>query len=70
VRVPEERWPKAIASLDRTYVTVYPHGVEVMVKPYFDGGYGYFIPRQGGVLPEPVERFSEIGEGVYWYRPY
>jgi hypothetical protein len=70
VIVPKTKWPHAIAALDPEAVTVSPNGVDVLVKPHFDGGYGYFVPARDQVLPEPVERFSAIGQGVYWYRPY
>lgn len=41
-----------------------------MTKAYFDGGWGYFVPRKERELPEPVERFEEVGHGVYWWHPY
>jgi hypothetical protein len=52
------------------FVTVDSNGVDIMTKPYFDGGYGYFVPRIEGKLPYPEARYSALGQGVYWYRPY
>jgi len=39
--VPENQWPVAIASLKPEHVTVHGWGVDILVKPYFDGGWGY-----------------------------
>ena len=68
--VPKGRWPSVITSLKPNSVTIFPDGVDIMMKPDFDGGWGYFVPRHERHLPEPVRRFSALGEGVYWYHPY
>lgn len=68
--VPKSRWPFIIASLNPEGVTVFPDGVDIVIKPYFDGGWGYFVPRSEREPPKPVGRFSELGQGVYWYHPY
>lgn len=68
--VPKAGWPTEITSLRPYSVTVLPDGLEITMKPYFDGGWGYFVPRPGGNLPQPVGRFSGLGEGVYWFHPY
>jgi len=68
--VPKSRWPRVIASLKPHSVLIYRDGVEVTTIPYFDGGWGYFVPRKERQLPEPVGRFEEAGEGVYWWHPY
>jgi hypothetical protein len=68
--VPEADWTPAIAGLKPKFVTVYPEGVDIVTKPYFDGGYGYFVLRDGQHLPDPRERYSTLNHGVYWYRPY
>jgi hypothetical protein len=70
VTVPKSRWPRVIASLKPEWVTVFPDGVDIMIKPFFDGGWGYFVPRSEREPPEPAGRYSELGQGVYWYHPY
>jgi hypothetical protein len=65
-----ENWPPAIATLSPEFVHINPRGIYITTKPYFDGGWGYFIPRLEGVLPEPVGRFEPVGSGVYWWHPY
>ena len=69
VSIPEDRWPPAIARLEPEFVSIVSDGAYLMMKPYFDGGWGYFIPRDPGELPEPAGRFSALGQDVYWYRP-
>ena len=64
------RWPRAIASLEPEFVMINPDGVHITTKADFDGGWGYFVPRKDGDLPEPVARFEEAGQGVYWWHPY
>lgn len=68
--VPSNRLPRVIASLKPTLVMINEDGVHILTKPYFDGGWGYFVPRKARVLPEPVERFRDVGQGVYWWEPY
>lgn len=68
--VPKSRWPRAIAGLKPFDVTVFPDGVDIMTKPYFDGGWGYFVARNERKPPQPAGRFSDLGDGVYWYHPY
>jgi hypothetical protein len=70
VLVPKSRWPRVIASLRPEFVSIYPDGVDIMTKPYFDGGWGYFVARNERKPPEPAGRFSALGVGVYWYHPY
>lgn len=68
--VPKARWPRIVASFEPEFVLINPDGVHIMTKPYFDGGWGYFVPRKERELPEPVERFEDVGQGVYWWHPY
>jgi hypothetical protein len=68
--VPRSRWPRVIASLNPVDVVVFRQGCDVLIKPMFDGGWGYFVPRTKGRLPEPRERYSDEGYGVYWFHPY
>ena len=68
--IPKAEWPHVIASLGPKFVTVDQSGVDIVVKPYFDGGYGYYVLKQGHELPRPIGRYSKLGEGIYWYHPY
>lgn len=68
--VPQTRWPRSIASIEPQMVSINSDGVYITTKAYFDGGWGYFVPRQQRELPEPVERFEEVGQGIYWWQPY
>ena len=63
-------WPSQIARLQPTLVSVDQDSVNIMVKPYFDGGYGYYVIKTGRALPGPPERYSKLDDGIYWYRPY
>jgi hypothetical protein len=66
----EGAWPPAIAGTRPDFVTLDGDGAHITTKAYFDGGWGYFVPRSPGDLPEPRERFEEAGHGVYWWHPY
>jgi len=68
--LPQAEWPHVIASLKPAFVSVDQEGVDIMVKPDFDGGYGYYVLKKGNELPGPPKRYSELDEGIYWYRPY
>jgi hypothetical protein len=68
--LPKGEWPPFIASLEPTFVSVDQAGVNIMVKPDFDGGYGYYVLKKGQGLPGPPEMYSRLDEGIYWYRPY
>lgn len=70
VLVAEHRWPHAIAGLRPNFVTVDQSGLDIVIQPYFDGGWGYFVPRDPHQSLQPEGRFSALGEGVYWYHPY
>ncbi len=67
---PRARWPHTIASLAPEFVTIDPDGVHITTRAYFDGGWGYFVPRDAHVPPEPAGRFEEAGQGIYWWHPY
>lgn len=69
-KVERTRWPREIASLNPEFVMIDAAGVHIIKRAYFDGGWGYFVPRIEGKLPEPVERFKKAGAGVYWWHPY
>jgi hypothetical protein len=67
--VPEKQWPPVIAGLRPEHVTVHHWGVSILVKPYFDGGWGYHITRSRKELPMPQGCYSEPYEGVFWHGP-
>lgn len=68
--VPRDRWPKLIASLQPDLAMVLPDGADIIVKMHLDGGWGYYVPRNPRAQPEPEDRFSDLGQGVYWHHPY
>ncbi|MCE7798813.1 hypothetical protein LWE61_19990 [Sphingobium sufflavum] len=68
--LPRVRWPPTITSLEPETVTVSADGVDILMKPFFDGGSGYFIPVKARELPGPPGRYDHVGKGVYWYHPY
>jgi hypothetical protein len=67
--IPKSRWPRTIASLKPAWVTVWPdRGVDIQIAPFFDGGWGYFVPQRG---QEPFRPgCSELDQGVQWCHPY
>ena len=67
--VPKSRWPHHIAQLDPMSVTISPDGVDILTKPYFDGGWGYFITLDSRKGPPSGPHFSKIGHDIYWYQP-
>lgn len=67
--IPRDQWPAAIARLNPENVTVHAWGVGIMMKAYFDGGYGYDVPRDKTGLPMPAACYSEPIQGVFWHGP-
>lgn len=67
--IPESDWPPAIATMRREMVWVDQGGVEILMKAYFDGGWGYYIP-QTSHRQLPANQFKNLGEGVYWHGPH
>jgi hypothetical protein len=67
--VPKDQWPTAISHLDPVDVTVYPWGVDIQTRKYFDGGYGYEVPLNKALLPMPASCYREPSEGVFWHGP-
>jgi hypothetical protein len=67
--VPRSEWPPAIAGLQPYSVIVRGSGVDILIKPDFDGGWGYEIPRDKRDLRMPAECYSEPGQGVFWHDP-
>lgn len=68
-QVRKSEWPAVIASLEPEYVAVCDWGLAIWIKPYFDGGWGYDVPRSGREPPMPAGCYSEPGEGVFWHGP-
>jgi hypothetical protein len=69
VEIPQREWPPAIARLKPWIVTVHSWGVDIGIKPYFDGGWGYQIPHKADEMPMPAGCYSEPGPGVFWHDP-
>lgn len=67
--VPANAWPPTIASLKPHSVTVYSWGVDISVKPYFDGGWGYHVAHSEQRLPMPIGCYSELLQNVFWHGP-
>ena len=68
--LPKSQWPLAIAKLRPTFIIVYPDSVEIVTKPFFDGGWGYHVARDDRASPKPAGRYSKLDQGVYWFHPY
>ena len=67
--IAKKDWPEAIAGLRPEAVTAYAWGIDIAVKPSFDGGWGYQVPREIADLPMPTACYSEAGDGVFWHGP-
>jgi hypothetical protein len=67
--IPMREWPPKMASLKPDAVTVHRWGVDIMVKPGIDGGYGYAVPKNQEDLPMPAKCYSELRQGVFWHNP-
>lgn len=69
VDIPIRKLPPKIASLNPKAVTVHRWGVDIILKPGLDGGYGYAVPQRQEDLPMPAKCYSELGQGVFWHGP-
>lgn len=67
--IAKQDWPPAIARLRPEAVTVHTWGVDISTKAYFDGGWGYEVPRNKADLPMPTSCYSEPSNGVFWHGP-
>ena len=67
--VPRTEWPPAIASLNPVWVDVRVGSVDIITREFFDGGWGYNVPRSKRDLSMPARCYSEPSEGVYWHGP-
>lgn len=67
--VPRADWPPLIAGLAPERVIIRSWGVEIMIKPYMDGGWGYHVARDGRRLPMPATCYQKTGPDLYWHAP-
>jgi hypothetical protein len=67
--IPKAEWPPTIARLHPQAVTVRVGGVDISTRPFFDGGWGYYVPRGKRDLPMPPECYSEPSKGLFWHGP-
>ena len=68
--ISESEWPPAIAGIQPYSVVVHQWGVDIGTKPYFDGGWGYGVPRNEEARRMLTEWcYSEAGQGVLWHGP-
>lgn len=67
--VPRNEWPPAIARLRPEMLTVWRRQVLITVKPFFDGGWGYEVPRTKDDLRMPLGCYRELSRDVYWHGP-
>ncbi len=69
VELASDDWPPAIASLKPESVTVSAKRVDIQIRHYFDGGWGYAFAtdkQELGMLPEC---WSDLGQDLYWHGP-
>jgi hypothetical protein len=67
--IPRAEWPQAIASLNPQWVSVRHGSVDIETRTFFDGGWGYNVPRSERDLSMPKRCYSEPSEGVFWHGP-
>ncbi len=67
---PFTQLPPTIAGLRPDMVTVSDAGVEINAPLFFDGGWGYYVPRRNPPPDGVLFRHYRIGPGVYWFYPY
>lgn len=48
---------------------VHQWGLDIVVKSYFDGGWGYHITDQARELPMPEGCYTKLAEDVFWHDP-
>jgi hypothetical protein len=69
VDISRDKWPPAIRDLKPFSVSVRHGMVNIVTKPFFDGGWGYGFAVDKRHLTMLVECWSELGHGVYWHGP-
>ncbi|WP_294336395.1 hypothetical protein [uncultured Sphingomonas sp.] len=66
----DRRLPPTIAQLRPDIVSVVGDGVDIYATNFFDGGWGYHVPRVPNPSPDTVFRHQKVADGVYWFHPY
>ncbi len=66
----DRRLPPTIAQLRPDIVSVDRDGVDIYAPNFFDGGWGYHVPRVPNPSPDTVFRHQRVADGVYWFHPY
>jgi hypothetical protein len=69
-RIDDTRLPPTIAALKPDYVIHDGNEVEITTRAYFDGGWGYYVPKSASPSRELLFRHYSVGHGVYWFYPY
>ncbi len=67
--VNERDWLPAITRLRPERVVVHSWGVDIVMKSYFDGGWGYHVGARQQDLPMPTACYSQLIDGVFWHGP-
>ncbi len=67
--IPKSQWPAAIAGLHPDRVIVHQWGVDILIKPFFDGGWGYHVGASKRALPMLEGCYSEVGHEIFWHGP-
>ncbi|HET9511878.1 MAG TPA: hypothetical protein VFO80_12080 [Sphingomonas sp.] len=70
IDVPIDQLPPTIAALKPDFVLVNESGVDIVTTAFFDGGWGYYVPRSANPSPNSLFRHYRVGRGVYWFHPY
>ena len=69
VEIPRNEWPSVIVSLEPASVTVRGGMVDITMKPYFDGGWGYGFAANKQSLTMLPDCWSHLSYNVYWHGP-
>ncbi len=69
VDLPRRDWPPVITRLRPERVVVHSWGVDIVMKRYFDGGWGYHVGARQQDLPMPAACYSRLIDGVFWHGP-
>lgn len=69
IGIPQDKWPRTIASLKPYAVIVRPGMVDITTEPFFDGGWGYGFATDKQNLTMLPECWSDLGHNLYWHGP-
>ncbi|WP_326525409.1 hypothetical protein [Sphingomonas sp.] len=67
---PAYQLPPVIAALKPDFISVHDDGIDIVTTAFFDGGWGYYVPRSPQPSPGQLFRHRNLGHGVYWFHPY